>query len=41
MTALCPHCSIDSILGDATVEVTEQMLQDMRDKWFSPIVFKS
>jgi hypothetical protein len=31
MTAVCPRCGIDSILGDVTVEITEQMLKDMRD----------
>jgi len=36
-TALCPYCSIDALIGDASgVEITEAFLESMYDYWFSP-----
>ena len=34
-TAMCPHCMIDSILPDASVELTDELLQEMYNKYFS------
>lgn len=34
-TALCPHCGIDAVLGDASgVEVSEDFLSKMHKEWF-------
>lgn len=34
-TALCPHCGIDAILGDASgLEISPNFLRKMRVKWF-------
>ena len=34
-TALCPHCQIDSVIGDASgFEITESLLNTMHKKWF-------
>ena len=34
-TALCPYCSVDAVIGDASgYEVTESFLTDMHNKWF-------
>lgn len=34
-TALCPHCSIDSVIGDASgFEITPQLLELMNRKYF-------
>lgn len=34
-TALCPHCSVDAVLGDAMdVEITDTLLKQMHDRWF-------
>jgi hypothetical protein len=34
-TALCPHCGIDSVIGDASgLKITEQFLNEMRIAWF-------
>lgn len=33
-TALCPHCGMDCVLGDATgYELTSQFLEQMRERW--------
>jgi hypothetical protein len=35
-TALCPHCGIDSVIGDASgYEVSEPFLTEMHKAWFS------
>ncbi len=35
-TALCPRCSIDSIIGESSgFPITEEFLEKMRDRWFS------
>lgn len=35
-TALCPHCGIDSVIGDASgYSLTEEFLKDMERYWFS------
>lgn len=37
-TALCPHCQIDSVIGDASgYSITKEFLKVMRDYWFSPV----
>ena len=34
-TALCPHCGIDSVIGDASgLEITPQFLKAMYHHWF-------
>lgn len=33
-TALCPKCGIDSVLGDAQIELTDILLEEMRDVYF-------
>lgn len=34
-TALCPHCQIDSVIGDASgFEITPQLLDLMKRKYF-------
>ena len=33
-TAWCPYCDIDSVLGDADVEITEDLLLDMNVEFF-------
>ncbi len=34
-TALCPYCTIDSFLGDASgMPITKTFLQKMHKKWF-------
>jgi hypothetical protein len=35
LTALCPHCGIDAVLGDASgVEVSEDFIRKMHKEWF-------
>ena len=34
LTAICPKCSIDAVLGDASVALTEEMLGAMRKLFF-------
>lgn len=34
MTALCPHCMIDAVIGDAYCDLTKEFLEKMRHKWF-------
>jgi hypothetical protein len=34
LTASCPICSIDAVLGDASVELTAEMLEAMRKLFF-------
>lgn len=34
-TAICPHCSVDSVIGDASgYPITKEFLQEMRSYWF-------
>ena len=33
-TALCPYCSIDSVLGDQDVELSLELLKSMHQIWF-------
>lgn len=33
-TALCPHCSIDSLLPDNMVSLTKNLLKEMHNFWF-------
>jgi len=33
-TAECPKCSIDSVIGDDTVEISQGLLQAMKNYWF-------
>lgn len=34
-TAICPYCSVDSVIGDASgYPITKEFLQDMRNYWF-------
>lgn len=36
LTALCPYCGIDAVIGEsAGYPLTEEFLQKMRDYWFS------
>lgn len=35
-TAICPHCAIDSILGDSSsYEITKENLKQLNGYWFS------
>lgn len=34
-TALCPRCGIDSVIGDASIPITEEFLKEMEAFWFS------
>ena len=34
-TAVCPFCWIDSVIGDDTINITEKLLKEMREYWFS------
>lgn len=33
-TALCPYCGIDSLLPDSKVHLTDDLLLQMRLRWF-------
>ena len=33
-TAICPICGIDSVLGDASVEITAELLETMNEYYF-------
>ena len=34
-TAICPHCSIDSVLGESSgFPITIKFMQEMKDYWF-------
>ena len=33
-TAICPICGIDSVLGDASVEITAELLETMNSHYF-------
>jgi hypothetical protein len=36
LTALCPKCGIDSVLGSASgLPITKEFLKKMQDRWFS------
>jgi hypothetical protein len=37
LTAICPICSIDAVLGDASVELTAEMLGAMRKLFFETL----
>ena len=32
--AVCPKCGIDSVLPDASLEITPELLRAMYDRWF-------
>ena len=34
-TAVCPFCWIDSVIGDSEAVITEELLEEMREYWFS------
>jgi hypothetical protein len=35
--ALCPHCGIDSVIGDASgYEISPTFLARMHEAWFKP-----
>ena len=35
-TALCPHCNIDSVIGDASgIPIHEEFLKHMYGRWFN------
>lgn len=34
-TALCPHCGIDSVIGDVWFAITKEFLSEMHERWFS------
>ena len=35
-TALCPHCGVDSVIGDHSgFEITDEFLSEMHKWWFS------
>ena len=33
-TAICPICGIDAVLGDASVEITAELLEEMNEHYF-------
>ncbi|AST89968.1 MULTISPECIES: cytoplasmic protein [Sutcliffiella] len=34
-TAVCPHCGIDSVIGDSSdFHITKEFLQEMHEAWF-------
>jgi hypothetical protein len=33
-TAICPKCGIDSILGDADIKISAQLLKEIKSYWF-------
>lgn len=33
-TALCPYCGIDSVIQDANVEISHELLNKMNREWF-------
>jgi hypothetical protein len=33
-TAICPYCGIDSVIGSASVPITEKLLNEMHVFWF-------
>jgi hypothetical protein len=33
-TEICPICGIDSVLGDASVEITAELLETMNEHFF-------
>lgn len=36
-TALCPHCGVDSVIGEASgYPVTKEFLGEMHEYWFVP-----
>ena len=37
LTALCPRCDIDSVLPDSQLEITEDLLVQMCEKYFTGV----
>jgi hypothetical protein len=33
-TVICPICGIDAVLGDASVEITAELLETMNEYYF-------
>lgn len=33
-TALCPYCHIDSVIGNAEIDITSELLATMYREWF-------
>jgi hypothetical protein len=33
-TALCPFCGVDSVLPDNTIDLSEELLNEMHKVWF-------
>ena len=33
-TALCPYCGVDSVVQDANVQITLELLDKMQEEWF-------
>ena len=33
-TALCPYCGVDSVIQDANVQITLELLDKMQEEWF-------
>ena len=33
-TALCPFCGIDSVIGDKSISITQELLLEMKFFWF-------
>ncbi len=40
-TALCPHCGIDSVIGDTSGYLTREFLMNMHERWFSDAAGKT
>lgn len=41
-TALCPHCSVDSVIGDKSgIDLTDQLVNHMHEFWFERQVLPS
>ena len=38
-TALCPFCGIDSVIGDKSIKITEDLLLEMKKYWFYPLFY--
>lgn len=34
MTAICPHCLVDSLVGDTQMELNTENLQPLHNYWF-------
>lgn len=33
-TAICPYCSIDSVIGDSIIDFNDNFLKEMKAHWF-------